>query len=77
MRNPPNDSDSNSDGDCEESPTVITFLGSLKELSSRFDSVRGNPRSTRELYPRIGWHDVHSKIIGIPARDLSSHFVQV
>eukprot|EP00981_Chlorochromonas_danica_P012554 scaffold5146_cov164-Ochromonas_danica.AAC.3 len=30
----------------------------------------------RELYPRMGWHDIHCAINGRLARDVASHFVQ-
>jgi hypothetical protein len=32
---------------------------------------------TRDLYPRMGWHDVHAGISGRAARDVASHFIQV
>lgn len=31
----------------------------------------------RELFPRTGWHDVHSSVNGLVARDIASHFIQV
>lgn len=31
----------------------------------------------RDLYPRMGWHDVQAGISGRAARDVASHFVQV
>lgn len=31
----------------------------------------------REVYPRMGWHDIHCAINGRLARDVASHFVQV
>jgi hypothetical protein len=32
---------------------------------------------TRDLYPRMGWHDVHTGISGRAGRDVASHFIQV
>lgn len=73
--------------DLEDDTLALRFLGGFRELSSRFDlqSSRastnagsvGISRPIRELYPRLGWHDVHAKVLGLPARDISSHFVQV
>lgn len=31
---------------------------------------------TRDLYPRSGWHDVHSSVSGLAARDVANHFVE-
>ena len=31
----------------------------------------------RDLYPRMGWHDVQAAVSGRVARDIASHFVQV
>jgi hypothetical protein len=63
----------------QEDQISLRFLGGIREFSSRFDlqSSRTTSRPVRELYPRLGWHDVHTKIVGIPARDVSSHFIQV
>jgi hypothetical protein len=32
---------------------------------------------TRDMYPRMGWHDVQAVVSGNAARDVASHFVQV
>jgi hypothetical protein len=65
--------DSDEESESEDSGP-IKFL---REFSIRFDSTQHLNRPVREMYPRLGWHDVHSKIVGLPARDLSSHFIQV
>lgn len=71
-------SDCNSDSESDEqSPTAATFLENLKGLSSKFECQNKTSKPIRLLYPRIGWHDVHCKVVGIPARDIASHFVQV
>jgi hypothetical protein len=85
------DSELHQDDSGVDDTIAIRFLESFRGLSSRFDSqsssrregattgggMGGIPRPIRELYPRLGWHDVHAKIIGLPARDISSHFIQV
>lgn len=59
--------------------TSIRFIGGFRDISSRFEMQCSHllSRSVRELYPRLGWHDVHTKVTGLVARDISSHFIQV
>jgi hypothetical protein len=33
--------------------------------------------TTRDMFPRMPWHDIHAFVGGVVARDISSHFVQV
>jgi phosphatidylserine/phosphatidylglycerophosphate/cardiolipin synthase-like enzyme len=61
------------------------MMSSIQALSTQIktvdESIRTQIRTqmypTRELYPRMPWHDVQACVTGIPARDLAAHFVQV
>ena len=33
--------------------------------------------TTRDMFPRMPWHDIHAFVGGVVARDIASHFVQV
>ena len=35
-----------------------------------------NDQIDRFCQPRLPWHDVHTKIVGKPAKDLATHFIQ-
>jgi phosphatidylserine/phosphatidylglycerophosphate/cardiolipin synthase-like enzyme len=38
---------------------------------------KSNYWETRDLYPRMAWHDCQVGVSGSIARDLTSHFIQV
>jgi hypothetical protein len=57
------------------STATSTQLGAaIVRLARPPDSA---PHMLRDMYPRQPWHDIHTKLTGIPARDIASHFVQV
>jgi phosphatidylserine/phosphatidylglycerophosphate/cardiolipin synthase-like enzyme len=65
------------ESEVEEEHLPLRLMDGMRDFSSRFECTTAFQRPVRELYPRLGWHDVHTKIIGLPARDVSSHFIQV
>ncbi len=56
---------------CCSTSDVNVVIDPLKSQKST------QPPETRDLYPRMAWHDVQSAISGRAARDVASHFVQV
>jgi hypothetical protein len=64
--------------DSDDAGTVSDKISSwLKGISEAFEDKNMKiPNSQlREQYPRMPWHDVHSSMAGLPARDLGAHFV--
>lgn len=62
----------------DESGTVSDKISSwLKGISEAFEdkNTKITNSQLREQYPRMPWHDVHSSVTGLPARDLGAHFV--
>jgi phosphatidylserine/phosphatidylglycerophosphate/cardiolipin synthase-like enzyme len=61
------------------------MMSSIQALSAQIQTVDESVRTkirtqmypTRELFPRMPWHDVHACVTGLPTRDLAAHFVQV
>lgn len=53
----------------------------IKNYRDQMQTVKKLKKSgyweTRDLYPRIAWHDVQAVISGSAARDVASHFIQV
>ena len=39
-------------------------------------SLRPRRGITRDMFPRMPWHDIHAYVGGLGARDISSHFIQ-
>lgn len=61
------------------------MMSSIQALSRKIETLDECSRTeintrmypTRELYPRMPWHDIQACVTGLPARDLAAHFVQV
>lgn len=63
---------------------VADFFGAIGEVledalgaMSTRETPEHDVANLREQYPRQAWHDVHAMVKGVPARDISLHFVQV
>jgi ribosomal protein L32 len=53
---------------------VSTYISSGQKTKKQMKSLAA--LESRELYPRMGWHDIQCAISGRVARDIASHFVQ-
>lgn len=66
------------------STSVMTYSEQAQSMFQNYrEKVQATKRlqksgywETRDVYPRMGWHDLHSAISGGAVRDVASHFVQ-
>jgi hypothetical protein len=67
-------------------PMVNSFLKSISEFSEAFTTPSKGPvpiaiqrrhGTTRDMFPRMPWHDIQVFVGGVVARDIVSHFIQV
>lgn len=52
------------------------MMDGITTVAEKFTEKTGIKFEVRDLYPRMGWHDLHCGISGLAARDVSSHFVK-
>lgn len=45
--------------------------------TNKITTKKINALESRDLHPRMPWHDIQCSISGLIARDVASHFVQV
>jgi hypothetical protein len=53
---------------------MSSYMSSGQKTTKQMKSLAA--LEPRELYPRMGWHDIQCAISGRVARDIASHFVQ-
>lgn len=59
--------------------TLISGLSTMKNAA--VDALKSSRKikalyEIRDVYPRMGWHDVHAGVTGCAARDVAAHFVK-
>lgn len=55
---------------------VVKGTGSKCNAGEVAITLRQRRGTTRDMFPRMPWHDIHAYVGGLAARDISSHFIQ-
>jgi hypothetical protein len=72
--------------DFSQNTMFNSFLKSISEFSETFTAPSKGPvpmatqrrhGTTRDMFPRMPWHDVQVFVGGVAARDIVSHYIQV